>query len=131
MVLRVKKKGRKYLGSRSWGVGNIKNARGAGDRGGTGHGGKKGKWTHTVVYDKDSIRKVGFSPWRKKDHPEINLEDISKNMERLRKGNEIMLRNYKVLSRGGISVPVKISARAFSKKAEEKIKAAGGEAVKL
>ena len=131
MVLRVKKKSRKFLGSRSWGVGNIKNARGSGDRGGTGRGGKKGKWTHTVVYDKDSIKKVGFSPWRKKNYSEINLEDISKNMDKLKKGNEIMLRNYKVLSRGEINVSVKISAKSFSKKAEEKIKAAGGEAVKL
>jgi large subunit ribosomal protein L15 len=131
MVLRVKKKSRKYLGSRSWGVGNIKNARGSGDRGGTGRGGRKGKWTHTVVYEKDSIKKVGFAPWRKKNYSEINLGDISRNIEKLKKGNEIMLRNYKVLSRGSISVPVKISARAFSKKAEEKIKAVGGEAVKL
>ena len=52
-------------------------------------------------------------------------------MDKLKKDNEIMLRNYKVLSRGEINVPVKISAKSFSKKAEEKIKAAGGEAVKL
>ena len=131
MVLRIKKKSRKFLGSRSWGVGNIKNARGSGDRGGTGRGGTKGKWTHTVVYEKDSIRKVGFAPWRKKNYSEINLEEISRNIEELRKGNEVMLRNYKVLSRGSINVPVKITAKAFSKKAEEKIKAAGGEAIKL
>ncbi len=131
MVLRLKKKSRKFLGSRSWGGGNIKNRRGSGDRGGTGRGGKKGKFTHTVVYEKDSIRKVGFSPWRKKNYSEINLEDISRNIDNLKKGNEITLRGYKVLSRGQLSQPVKISALSFSKKAEEKIKAAGGEAVKL
>ena len=131
MVLRLKKKDRKFLGSRSWGGGNIKNRRGSGDRGGTGRGGKKGKFTHTVVYEKESIRKVGFSPWKRRSYSEINLEDISRNIEKLKKGNDIVLRGYKVLSMGDIKEPVKISANAFSKKAEEKIKAAGGEAIRL
>jgi len=37
----------------------------------------------------------------------------------------------KILSTGGITIPVKIRALAWSKKAEEKIKQAGGEITKL
>ena len=40
-------------------------------------------------------------------------------------------KGYKVLSSGMLTRPAVIKASAFSKKAEEKIKNAGGEAVKL
>ena len=53
VVVRVKKN-RKYFGSRSWGAGNIKNARGAGDRGGVGRGGRKHKMSYYWVYDRES-----------------------------------------------------------------------------
>lgn len=132
MVLRKGKKSRKYLGTRSWGAGNIKNRRGAGDRGGVGRGGIKAKWTHKVVYEKDSIGKVGFSRWRATKLDEINLGGISKRLESVKEEKpKIELRGYKVLSNGVLAKPAEIKASGFSKKAVEKIRRAGGEAIKL
>ncbi len=130
MVQRNKKKSRKFLGTRRWGVGNIKNARGKGDRGGVGKGGKKHKWTHTVVYEKETIGKLGFKPWRKERLVEIDLYAVSNKAPSGEKPT-LELRGYKVLSSGKLARPIIIKATAFSKKAEEKIKSAGGEAVKL
>jgi large subunit ribosomal protein L15 len=48
MVLRYEKKARRYLGTRRWGGGNIKNRRGSGSRGGVGRAGKKHKFTRIV-----------------------------------------------------------------------------------
>ena len=57
MVLRRSKKNRKNLGRRTWAVGNKKNNRGAGSRGGTGKAGRKHKWTFIVKYQKNRIGK--------------------------------------------------------------------------
>lgn len=134
MVVRKERKGRKYLGSRRWGVGNIKNARGAGDRGGVGKGGKKHKFTYITAKAPELIGKRGFHTFEgKKKREEITLEEIGRRLERLvrdGKGAETLdLTGYKVLSNGELSRKVTIKAYAFSKKAAEKIKAAGGEAV--
>jgi hypothetical protein len=69
MVVRKEKRKRKYFGTRRWGVGNIKNARGAGSRGGTGLAGSglgtgsKHKFTYITAHAPELIRKVGFTPW--------------------------------------------------------------------
>lgn len=132
MVLRNKKRSRKFLGSRSWGVGNIKNARGSGSRGGTGRGSRKSKFTRTVKYEKWRIKKVGFTPWRRKALKEINLDMISRRAEQSKDERPTLsLEGYKVLSNGTLARPVVVKAAGFSKKAMEKIKGAGGEAVKL
>jgi ribosomal protein L15 len=44
---------------------------------------------------------------------------------------ELELKGYKVLSGGTITAPIKVKASGFSKKAAEKIKQAGGEAIQL
>jgi large subunit ribosomal protein L15 len=131
MVKRIKKS-RKYFGSRSWGAGNIKNRRGAGDRGGVGKGGRKHKMTYLIVYEKESLVHKGFAPWRKKELMEISLDALSKRAEK--SGDQkptIELRGYKVLGDGKVTKPFIIKASGFSKNAEKKIKEAGGEAVKL
>ncbi len=132
MVQRQNKRNRKYLGTRSWGGGNKKNRRGKGTRGGVGRGGVKHKWSYTVVYERERIGKHGFKPWRKERLGEIDLYSVSGLAE---KANEekptIELKGYKVLSQGSLAKPAVVKATAFSKKAEEKIKAAGGEAVKF
>ena len=134
MVVRKEKRNRKYHGTRSWGVGNIKNARGHGSKGGTGKSGRglgtgsKHKWTHTTAYTPELIRKVGFSPWRRKELKEITIREIDKRLAEA-KGTAIELEGYKVLSNGVLTKPLKISASGFSKSAEEKIKSAGGEAL--
>ena len=130
MTERNKKKSRKFLGTRRWGVGNIKNNRGKGSRGGVGKGGSKHKWSYTVVYEKDTIGKTGFKPWKPKKFNEIDLSEISRQMPSGDKPT-VEKKGYKVLSSGTLARPAVIKASAFSKKAEEKIKNAGGEAVKL
>ena len=131
MVIRVKKK-RKYLGARRWGAGNIKNRRGAGGRGGVGRAGKKHKFTRIVKYEKERLQTMGFTPWRRTILKEINLDAVSKIA--LKTGKEkptIELDGYKVLGDGKLTVPAQIKASSFSKKAAERISAAGGEAVSL
>jgi large subunit ribosomal protein L15 len=131
MVMRIKKS-RKYFGSRSWGAGNIKNRRGAGDRGGVGKGGRKHKMTYLVVYEKESLTHKGFAPWRRKELMEIDLDAVSKRAEKSEEQKPtIELRGYKVLGDGKVTKPFIIKASGFSKNAEKKIKEAGGEAVEL
>ncbi len=128
MVLRYEKKARRYLGTRRWGGGNIKNRRGSGSRGGVGRAGKKHKFTRIVKYEKDRLHHRGFAPWRKVKLDEINLDSVSKAAKG--KG-ELELKGYKVLSGGTVTAPIKVKASGFSKKAAEKIKQAGGEAIQL
>ena len=133
MVVRIKKRNRRYLGSRRWGVGNIKNARGKGSRGGTGMAGsRKHKFTFLTAKAPWLIRQSGFSNWKPKKPDEISLREIDKMINSSKEQKpSIELKNYKVLSNGSISRPATIKAHAFSEKAAEKIKKSGGEAVVL
>ncbi|MDE1869033.1 MAG: mitochondrial large ribosomal subunit protein uL15m [Candidatus Micrarchaeota archaeon] len=128
MVVRHAKRNRKYHGTRRWGMGNIKNARGAGDRGGVGRGGIKHKWTYVTAKAPETIRTVGFKPWRRTKPKEITLREINRMIHA---GKAVELNGYKVLSNGEITKAATIKATAFSKSAIEKIKSAGGEAVVL
>ena len=131
MVLRIKKN-RKYFGTRRWGAGNIKNARGAGDRGGVGKGGRKHKMTYLFVYEKDTLYKKGFAPWKRKEFKEIDLDVISKRASAMQDQKPtIELKGYKVLGDGKMVKPAIVKADGFTKSAEKKIKEAGGEAVKF
>lgn len=127
MVVRNEKRKRKYFGTRRWGAGNIKNARGAGDRGGVGKAGaRKHNFTHMTAKEPWLIKRKGFTKWRQNKLETKSLSDISR-MES--KDGTISLVNTKVLSNGSITKPLKIKASAFSKKAIEKIQKAGGEAI--
>ncbi|MDE1845787.1 MAG: uL15 family ribosomal protein [Candidatus Micrarchaeota archaeon] len=133
MVVRIKKTSRKHLGQRRWGKGNIKNARGSGDRGGTGKSGAKHKWTYIVKYAKEQIRRKGF--FNKNATEKLETIDIAMISDMARKSKDakptIELSGYKVLSDGMLSKAVTVKASNFSKQAQEKIKKAGGEAVKI
>ncbi len=131
MVIRIRKRSRKFLGSRRWGYGNVKNNRGSGDRGGVGRAGKKHKMTQIVVYDKDRFHKRGFKSWRSYKLKEINLDQISARAGSSGERPTIELKGYKVLSNGMLTKAVVVRATGFSGKAAEKIKQAGGEAIKL
>ncbi len=132
MVLRVKSKMRKYLGNRRWGAGNIKNARGAGDRGGVGKGGRKHKMTYLMVYEKDTLYKKGFAPYRRKKLQEMDLNVLSKRAAGMQDSKPtIELRGYKILGDGKMTKSVIVKAAGFTKSAEKKIKEAGGETVKF
>lgn len=132
MVVRTEKRNRKYLGTRRWGVGNIKNARGKGGRGGVGRGGKKHKWTYITAKRPDLIRHIGFVPWNRKRLDEISLAKIDRMLEGAKDEKAVLeFRGCKVLGNGSLSRAVIIKAAGFSKSASEKIKSAGGEAVKI
>jgi large subunit ribosomal protein L15 len=126
MVVRKQKRNRKYFGTRRWGLGNIKNGRGAGDRGGVGKGGRKHKWTYITAKEPESIHKKGFVRWGSDKHvlKEITLREISKIAKENGK-SEVDLHGYKVLSNGQLEAKVTIKADSFSEKALEKIKSAG------
>jgi len=128
MVIRQKKHSRKFLGARRWGAGNIKNRRGSGSRGGVGRAGKKHKFTRIVKYEKERLRKKGFSPYMKVKMDVMNLDDVSRAAQ---DRNEIDLSGYKVLSGGLLTRPISVKASGFSKKALDKIKQAGGQAIQL
>ncbi len=132
MVLRRVKKNRKNLGRRTWAVGNKKNNRGAGSRGGTGKAGRKHKWTRIVKYEKDRIGKPGFTRWHSTKLDVIDLDALSQKVEQSKENKPVItLKGYKVLSNGILTKPASIKADAFSKKALEKITSAGGEAITL
>ena len=134
MVVRKEKRKRKYFGTRRWGVGNIKNARGAGGRGGTGLAGRglgsgsKHKFTYITAYQPELIRKVGFTPWNKTKMKSISLRDVERMLS-TKKERTLELKDFKVLSNGSLTSKATIKAAAFSKGAQAKIKAAGGEAI--
>jgi large subunit ribosomal protein L15 len=128
MVIRNKKHNRKYFGTRRWGAGNIKNRRGAGDRGGVGNAGaRKHNFTSMTAKSPWLIRRKGFTKWNPKTLLEANLRQISSMKED--GSGYIVLKGYKVLSNGSLERPAKIKATKFSKKAVEKIERAGGQAL--
>ncbi len=130
MVVRHEKRNRKYFGTRHWGVGNIKNARGKGDRGGVGGASpRKNKFTRMVVETPWLISKKGFTKWRPTMLKMITVRQISEMVESGKVKGSIELPRYKVLSNGEIKGKVTVKASAFSKKAMEKIKNSGGEAL--
>ncbi len=119
----------KYLGNRSHGGGNAKNRRGKGCKGGKGRAGwHKHKWLKTINDGENKNRKRGFCSVRAKLE-EFTLEDLNRMIESGElKGDKITLKNAKVLSNGELRHKVSVKATAFTAKAIEKIKAAGGEA---
>ena len=132
MVLRRASKSRKLLGTRSWGAGNIKNRRGSGGRGGVGNAGRKSKFTRMVKYEKERVRSEGFTKWTTFKTKETTLESIMRSIRQSKEPKPtVELPGFKVLSNGRIDRAVIVKASGFSKKAAEKIKGAGGEAVKL
>lgn len=138
MARRHKKRSRKYLGNRSWGGGNIKRRRNKGSRGGRGMyaGGHKHRWSWILRYEPEHFGRHGFVSPTSERIEIINLRDISALADagrlKTENGRHVAeLGSAKVLGNGRLRVPVVVKARAFSKAAEEAIKKAGGEAVKV
>jgi len=134
MPRRFKKRGRSFLGTRNHGKGNAKNVRGKGSRGGVGMGGgHKSKWTYIVKYEPDHFGAHGFAPVGRKDVKSINLYEIDQlawKGEILEKeGRREFDFDGKILGCGEITFPIIVKAFSFSKKASEKIKKVGGDAV--
>ncbi len=146
MVVRRKKKSRKYRGKRTYGHGRHKQARGAGHRGGRGKaGGCKHKWSYITAYKPDHFGKYGFSPPKevRREIKAINIKEIAERLERwLNEGIaekkddviEVYLEKAgynKVLGTGKLKKPLIVHAKYFSKLAIRKIEEAGGKVVKV
>jgi len=132
MVVRKKKKVRKFRGKRSYGYGSHKKHRGGGSRGGRGKAGMhKHKWSYTVKYDAARFGKRGFKRpvAAAKKVKAINLRQVEALAGGKKKIDLTKLGYNKVLGSGKLSSAMEVVAEAFSKKAIEKIEAAGGKVV--
>lgn len=135
MVVRKRSKRSRYRGSWTHGGGHKKKRRGAGSRGGRGRGGFGKRGQHmmpTAQAKKEKLGKAGFTRHGQKIKiNKINFDDLNKLLEKGKiKEGEIDLNALgynKLLGSGKIKAKLKIKVDYFSKKAEEKIKAAGGE----
>ncbi|AFL94812.1 50S ribosomal protein L15P [Thermococcus cleftensis] len=144
-MIRRRKKVRKLRGSHTHGWGCKKKHRGGGSKGGKGMAGtgkrKNTKWTWTIKYAPDHLGKRGFHrPKAVQYTPKtINLSDIDENLQLFldmgvayeEEGKIVVdvtqLGIDKVLGTGKLTRPITIKAYYVTPKAEEKIKAAGGE----
>lgn len=130
ITARKRSKRSRLRGKRSCGYGARKKHRGKGSQRGHGMAGTgkmAGQRKLTVLKDMPGyLGKHGFKS-RKKKLEIINLGDIEKKYE----GKEVKLKDFKVLSKGQLKKPITIYANSFSKKAEKKIIAGGGKAIKI
>jgi len=144
-MIRRKRKVRKLRGSHTHGWGCKKKHRGGGSKGGKGMAGtgkrKNTKWTWVIKYDPHHLGKHGFHrPKAVQRVPSvINLREISENLALFKdmgiayeeEGKLVVdvtqLNVDKVLGAGKLTEPVVLKAYYVTPKAEEKIKAAGGE----
>ncbi|MCS7365100.1 MAG: 50S ribosomal protein L15 [archaeon GB-1867-035] len=146
MVVRRRKKIRKYRGSRTCGWGITGQHRGKGQKGGFGRSGRhKHHWTWVRKYAPDYFGKHGFkTPLSMRANEKVIniglLDEIASEL--LRKGkaelkeskvviNVLELGYNKVLGRGKVTRPLIVITPYISKKAEEKISQAGGEVIKV
>ncbi len=146
-MIRRKKKVRKLRGSHTHGWGCKKKHRGGGSKGGKGMAGtgkrKNTKWTWVIKYAPNHLGKHGFHrPKAVQYTPQaINLSDIDENLQLFldagiayeEDGRIIVdttqLGVDKVLGSGKLTRPIAIKAYYVTPRAEEKIKAVGGEVI--
>ena len=129
-----RKKNVKQRGSHTHGWGSKKKHRGAGNRGGKGMAGtgKRADQKKSLIlkkYGKEYFGKHGFNrPLKlKKKGKTINIGIIN---EKTKNGDTFDASKYlKVLGSGNLDKKIKIKANSFSKKALEKIKKSGSEAI--
>ena len=146
-MISKRKKNTRQRGSKTHGWGAMKKHRGAGNRGGRGNAGtgKKGDakkptiWKKKKYFGKTGFKKKGMV----KKTTYVNLSFLEQNADKLvenkiidKKGDTYSVDGVKagfnkVLGAGKLSKKFKIIAESFSRKAEKKIKSAGGEAVVL
>ena len=133
---RTPKRRLKHRGSREHGFGKIGQHRKGGQRGGKGKytGGQKHLWSYMVKYEPNYYGKKGFKrpPLFQHKMKIINVEDLEKLALKSDSNqvNIIELGQYeKVLGKGKISKKLKVTAKAFSKSAIQKIEDAGGECI--
>ena len=146
-MIRRRKKVRKLRGSHTHGWGCKKKHRGGGSKGGKGMAGtgkrKDQKFTWTIKYAPDHLGKRGFHRPRAVQYTPatMNLSDIDENLQILldmgiayeEEGKIVVdvtqLGVDKVLGSGKLTRPLVIRAYYVTPRAEEKIRAVGGEVI--
>jgi large subunit ribosomal protein L15 len=135
----AKNKAKKFRGSRTCGGGTHKNRRGAGSRGGRGHaGGCKHHFVRELLLGR-GYGKYGFArPQRVlRDLAVVDVGALDETAEqlvelkhaRVRTGKYYLTLDVdKVLGKGRVTKPLIVTARSFSKRAQEKLESAGGKA---
>jgi large subunit ribosomal protein L15 len=140
MSYRKPKRVRHRRGGRTSGYGRVGEHRGAGQRGGRGNTGyHKGKWSYVTAHDPTRFGKHGFRiPDESRTHYRaINVGDIVRHLDTLTEGasaskdtpvtvNLTAHGFHKVLGAGPVPIPLAVTAAVFTRRAAEKIKAAGG-----
>ncbi|HDM23602.1 50S ribosomal protein L15 [archaeon] len=129
------RKTRKMRGSRTCGYGRIQQHRRGKPRGKAGM--HKHLWIYTIKYKPDHFGKHGFKRPQEYEYKAINIEECEMLARKYgtKEGEYIVLDltklGYeKVLGRGKVNMKLKVIAKYFTKKAIEKIEAAGGEVVR-
>lgn len=138
MTINKRKKVGKYRGHRTHGGGGGKKRRGSGSRGGRGMAGS-GKRAGTKKQSFWITGKSGFRPRRGTKRPvAITLATLQQQLPRLVAAGKVQLQGKKyvvdvlklgydkLLCDGPVTVALEITSGAVSKKAVEKIVAAGG-----
>jgi large subunit ribosomal protein L15 len=137
MVVRKEKKIRKKRGHRTCGYGGQKKHRGGGSRGGRGNAGlHKHKFMKMLKYMPDHFGKVGFKRHFVRKLKAINIDELNKLLEekfgKIEGEVKVSLKELgydKLLGKGMVKYRMIVEARAFSKKALEKLEEAGCKAV--
>ena len=132
----------KFRGSRTCGGGTHKNRRGAGNRGGRGRAGHRDhRFSHYLLYGEIHNGKDGFTSPTSSPTPAVGIGRLDQMAESLlatgaatREGDLIVVNAAaigveKVLGTGRVTRKLKVSARAFSVQAKEKIESLGGQAI--
>jgi len=137
MKLKKRKKAIRHRGSGTHGWGARKKHMGSGHRGGFGMAGtgKMGDQKKSYVIKKFGryFGRLGITSksTKKKINNVINVGDIEKRINKLKKDKQgvIDLSKYKILGDGDIKIKVSIKAKEISKSAKEKIEKVGGKVI--
>lgn len=137
------RKVRKRRGSRTHGWGQIGQHRKTGAKGGHGRAGMhKHKWTWVLRYNRDYFGRHGFFRPNRREMRAVNLVQLATLAENLERSagakvvegrllvNLAAMGIRKVVAGGKVSKPLLVVAETWTKRAEERIREAGGEIVK-
>ena len=130
MKLHKRRKFTRHRGTRTHGWA-MKKHKGKGNKGGWGMSGtgkradQRKTWVIKYQYPYFGKHGTTSKSTERKKNPVLNLDDIERMADKKKK-NILELKDYKILGNGEVTQKIKITARAFSKSAKEKIEKANG-----